>query len=110
MFCFYLRILFINAVYFLTMFARVPDLKESKEYNGACHTRNSKNTCFCYFNTCSALRLFEIMSLGLAKLGRPCRNTHNCDKQCRKWEDAAYGACHTSGGKKMCFCCFGRKC
>ncbi|KAI3983418.1 hypothetical protein MKX01_013485 [Papaver californicum] len=78
-----------------------------KARNGACHTRNSKKMCFCYFNTCGARRLCERAS---QTWSGTCRNTQNCDKQCKKWEDAAHGACHTRGGKKMCFCYFGRNC
>ncbi|KAI3968491.1 hypothetical protein MKX01_007801 [Papaver californicum] len=39
-----------------------------------------------------------------------CRNTQGCNRQCKNWEDAAHGACHTRNGKKMCFCYFGRNC
>ncbi|KAL1801828.1 hypothetical protein ACET3Z_030475 [Daucus carota] len=35
-----------------------------------------------------------------------CGNTQHCDNQCIQWETARHGACHTRGGKKMCFCYF----
>ncbi|RZC89794.1 hypothetical protein C5167_035789 [Papaver somniferum] len=78
-----------------------------KARNGACHTRNGKKMCFCYFNTCSAARLCERAS---QTWSGSCRNTQGCDRQCKNWEDAAHGACHTRNGKKMCFCYFGRNC
>lgn len=32
-----------------------------------------------------------------------CKNTQNCDKQCKEWEGAKHGACHKRGNWK-CFC------
>ncbi|KAI3879051.1 hypothetical protein MKX03_031308 [Papaver bracteatum] len=78
-----------------------------KASTGACHTRKGKKMCFCYFHTCSAPTLCERAS---QTWSGGCSNTGGCDRQCISREKAAHGACHTRGGKKMCFCYFNSRC
>ncbi|KAI3915816.1 hypothetical protein MKX01_013272 [Papaver californicum] len=59
-------------------------------WNGACHTRDGKKMCFCYFDTCSAPFLCERAS---QTWSGDCSNTTGCDRQCQPWERAAHGAC-----------------
>ncbi|XP_047324901.1 defensin-like protein 1 [Impatiens glandulifera] len=35
-----------------------------------------------------------------------CTTTHNCDNQCKSWENADHGACHWGGGQRKCYCFF----
>ncbi|KAI3879056.1 hypothetical protein MKX03_031314 [Papaver bracteatum] len=75
--------------------------------NGACHSRDGKQMCFCYFDTCNAPFLCERAS---QTWSGECSNTTGCDRQCQTWEKAAHGACHSRGGKKKCFCYFNQPC
>ncbi|KAI3915814.1 hypothetical protein MKX01_013270 [Papaver californicum] len=91
--------------------------RASQTWSGSClNTGGCNNQCIsweraknvlCYFNTCSAPTLCERAS---QTWSGGYHNTAGCNRQCISREKPAHGACHTRGGKKMCFCYFNQQC
>ncbi|KAI3769749.1 hypothetical protein L6452_00862 [Arctium lappa] len=114
------------AFFLLVFILSISEWEDAK--HGACHKREKKYMCFCYFD-CGPPKLppgtppplpspprspppppevgkGELCEKQSNNWTGKCLDTVLCNYRCSEWEDAKYGACHKREKKYMCFCYF----